>query len=128
MSDATIGRLPTYLRGKYWVAGGKIRNSDKRASTYQREQRYYLPPRIIVTPAKDIITFSNGNLLNQLLGSLVSYGSSKILRYRWTELGVEEKTLIKLSYGYCSDISLYQGNLIAVLTNKKKSKLIFINL
>ena len=128
MSDATIGRLPTYLRGKYWVAGGKIRNSDKRASTYQREQRYYLPPRIIVTPAKDIITFSNGNLLNQLLGSLVSYGSSKILRYRWTELGMEENTLIKLSYGYCSDISLYQGKLIAVLTNKKKSKLIFINL
>jgi len=41
---------------------------------------------------------------------------------------MEEKTLIKLSYGYCSDISLYQGNLITVLTDKKKSKLIFINL
>ncbi len=128
MSDNTIGGIPTYLEAKYWVAGGKIRNSDKRASTYQREQRYYLPPRIIVTPSKDIITFSNGNLLNRLIGSLVNYSSCRILSYKWSDLGMEENTLARLSYGYCADISLYQGKLLAVITNKKKSKLIFIKL
>jgi hypothetical protein len=124
-SAAKFGTLPLYLEQEYMERGGG--KGDEYAEIQTRTERYYMPPRILVSEGM-IITIDNNEGILGVLSNTKLYKSAKIRAYAWTGDDFEERILSKTSSGYCMDIDLHKNMLVEVIVQKKGTMLKFTNL
>ncbi len=113
IGGTSVGGLSLYVENEYIV---------------DRVVRYYLPPKIIITDDKEIITFTNGQPYTRIFNNVRIYDSSRILAYSISDIGLEEVILYNTSTGYCADLSIQDRILLVVIVQNDKSKLLFMNL
>lgn len=122
-SEASFATLPLSLQEEYVSETGSIDSSD----TKTRTQYYFLPPRIIVYHGITMTIDNNAGLWGVLENAKV-YKSSQIRSYTWTGTDFDERILYKTSLGYCTDITVQNDTLLALIVRKKVTLLTFTSL
>ena len=119
-SKEKFDNLPFYVEEEYMRKGET--QGKTRFETKQLTARYYLPPRILVTPQGAIITIRNDQGLSRILSNVSIYESSEVIAYRIAGDEIAPQILGNVSLGYCTDIALMDDALIMLTAQKGKSK------
>jgi hypothetical protein len=122
-SEAQFSRLPLFIKQVYIEKTSKGMDAEPK----EREVDYFIPPRILVDSG-NMIAIDNNQGLWSIIDKATYFKSCQLRLYSWNGTDFTESFLMKSSFGYCVDITIKDGSVLALIVTDQGTKLRTVSL